>query len=70
MQYWDNLGESNEEEEFLKWKYQLPEIAETSIDRRYFSTVKDKWEHHGFADASEDTSAQWNTSAPKEFSAD
>ena len=54
-QLWDNSEELNEEEEFLKWKAQLPEVAETSIGRRYFSTAKDKWENHVFADASEDT---------------
>ena len=54
-QHWDNSVEPNEEEEFLKREAQLPEVAETSIDRRYFSTAKDKWELHVFADASEDT---------------
>ena len=54
-QHWDNSVEPKEEEEFLKWKAQLPEVAETSIDRRYFSTAKDKWELHVFADASEYT---------------
>ena len=39
-QQWDNSVEPNEEEEeFLNWKDQLPEVAETSIDRRYFSTA-------------------------------
>ena len=42
-QHWDKSVEPNEEEEFLKWKDQIPEVTETSIDRRYFSTVKDKW---------------------------
>ena len=49
-QHWDYSVEPNEEEEFLKWKAQLPEVAETSIDRRYFSTSKDKWELHLFAE--------------------
>ena len=40
-QHWDNLVEPNEEEEFLMWKVQLPEVAETSIDRRYFSKAKE-----------------------------
>ena len=46
--------EPNEKEDFLKCKDQLPEVAETSIDIRYFSTAKDKWELQVFADASED----------------
>ena len=54
-QHQDKSVEPNEEEEFLKWKDQLLEVAETSTDRRYFSTAKDKWELHVFADASEDT---------------
>ena len=64
--------EPNEEEEFLKWKDRLPELAETSIDRRYFSTAKDKWELHVFADASEDTmcAVAFLRSKPKEYSAD
>ena len=64
--------EPNEEEEFLKRKDQLPEVAETSIDRRYFSTAKDKWELHVFADASEDTmcAVAYLRSKPKEYSAD
>ena len=71
-QHWDNSVEPNEEEEFLKWKAQLPEVAETSIDRRYFSTAKDKWELHVFADASEDTmcAVAYLRSKPKEYSAD
>ena len=71
-QHWDNSVESNEEEEFLKWKAQLPEVAETSIDRRYFSTAKDRWELHVFADASEDTmcAVAYLRSKPKEYSAD
>ena len=71
-QHWDNSVEPNEEEEFLKWKDQLPEVAETSIDRRYFSTAKDKWELHVFADASEDTmcAVAYLRSKPKEYSAD
>ena len=71
-QHWDNSVEPNEEEEFLKWKAQLPEVAETSIDRRYFSTAKDKWELHVFADASEDTmcAVAYLRSKPKEYSAE
>ena len=71
-QHWDNSVEPNEEEEFLKWKAQLPEVAETSIDRRHFSTAEDKWELHVFADASEDTmcAVAYLRSKPKEYSAD
>ena len=54
-QHWDNSVEPSEEEEFLKCRAQLPEVAETSIDRRYFSTAKDKWDLHVFADTSQDT---------------
>ena len=70
--HWDNSAEPNEEEEFLKWKAQPPEVAETSIDRRYFGTSKDKWELHVFADASEDTmcAVAYLRSKPKEYSAD
>ena len=53
-QYWVNSVEPNKEEEFLKWKAQILGVAETSLDGRYFSTAKDKWELHVFADASED----------------
>ena len=72
LSYWDKSVEPNEEEEFLKWKDQLPEVAETSIDRRYFSTAKDKWELHMFADASEDTmcAVAYLRPKPKEYSAD
>ena len=71
-QHWDNSVEPHEEEDFLKWKAQLPEVAETSIDRRYFSTAKDKWELHVFADASEDTmcAVAYLRSKLKEYSAD
>ena len=64
--------EPNEEEEVSKWKYQLPEVAETSFDRRYFSTAKDKWELHVFAETSEDTicAVAYLRSKPKEYSAD
>ena len=64
--------EPHEEEEFLKWKDQLPEVAETSFDRRYFSTAKDKWELHVFVDASEDTmcAVSYLRSKPKKYSAD
>ena len=36
-QHWDNEVEPGDEAEFLKWKEQLPIVAETSIDRRYFN---------------------------------
>ena len=71
-QHWDNLVAPNEEKGFLKWKARLPEVVETSIDRRYFSTAKDKWELHVFADASEDTmcAVAYLRSKPKDYSAD
>ena len=71
-QHWDNSVEPNEGEEFLKWKDQFPEVSENSIHRRYFSTAKDKWELHVFADASEDTmcAVAYIRSKPKEYSAD
>ena len=64
--------EPSEEEEFLKWKEQLPIVAETSIDRRYFNGERDKIELHLFADASEDTmcAVAYLRSQPKEHSAD
>ena len=54
-QHWENEVEPSEEEEFLRWKEQLPMLAEKSIDRRYFNRERDKTELHVFADASEDT---------------
>ena len=71
-QRWDNSVEPNEEEEFLKWKAKFPEVAETSTDRRYFSTAKDQWELNVFADASDDTicAVAYLRSKTKEYSAD
>ena len=54
-QHWDNEVEPGEEEEFMRWKQQLPIVAETSIDRRYFNKERDGTKQHVFADASEDT---------------
>ena len=54
-QHWDSEVELGEKEDFLRWKEQLPIVAETSIDRRYFKRERDKNELHVFADASEDT---------------
>ena len=64
--------ESSEEEEFLRWKEQLPIVAETSIDRSYFNRERDKTELHVFADASEGTmcAVAYLRSQPKEYSAD
>ena len=47
--------EPGNETDFLRWKEQLPIVAETSIDRRYFNRERDKTELFVFADASEDT---------------
>ena len=47
--------EPGNETEFLRWKEQLPIVAETSIDRGYFNRERDKTELYVFADASEDT---------------
>ena len=54
-QHWQNEVEPGDEAEFLRWKEQLPIVAETSIDRKYFNRERDKTELHVFADASEDT---------------
>ena len=71
-QHWDNRVEPGEEAEFLRWKEQLPIVAETSIGRRYFNRERDKTELHVFADASEDTmcAVAYLRSRPKEYSAD
>ena len=71
-QHRDKEVEPGEEAEFLRWKEQLPIVAETSIARRYFYTARDKIELHVFADASEDTmcAVAYLPSQPKEYSAD
>ena len=70
--HWDNEMEPGEEAEFLRWKEQLPIVAEKSIDRRYFNRERDKTELHVFADASEDTKSAvaYLRSQLKEYSAD
>ena len=64
--------EPGDEAEFLRWKEQLPIVAETSIDRRYFNRERDKTEIHVFADAYENTTCAvaYLRSQPKEYSAD
>ena len=71
-QLWDQEVEPGDEADFLRWKEQLPIMAETSIDRRYFDRERDKTELHMFADASEDTmcAVAYLRSQPKEYSAD
>ena len=70
-QHWDSEVEPGEEKEFLRWKQQLPIVAETSIGRRYFNREKDRTELHVFADASEDTmcAVAYLRSQPNEYSA-
>ena len=71
-QHWDNEVEPGDEAEFLNWKEQLPIVAETSIDRRYFNRERNKAELHVFADASEDTMCEvaYLRPQPKEYSVD
>ena len=52
--HWGNEVEPGDKAEFLRWKEQLPIVAETSIERRYFNRERDKTDFHVFADASED----------------
>ena len=71
-QHWANSVAPNKEEEFVKWRNQLPEIGETSIGRRYYSKAQNKLELHVFADASENTicAVAYLLLQPKEYSAD
>ena len=70
--HWDNEVEPDDESELLRWKKQLPIVAETSIDRRYFNRERDKTEHHVLADVYEDTmyAVAYLRSQPKKYSAD
>ena len=71
-QHWDNEVEPSEEEEILRWKEQLPIVAETCIERRYFNRERDKTKLNVFADASEDTmcAVAYLRSQLKEYTAD
>ena len=64
--------EPGDEVKILPWKGQLSIVAETSINRRYFNTVRDELELHRFADASGDTmcAVPYLRSQLKEYSAD
>ena len=69
VQHWDNEVEPGEGAEFLRWQEQLSFVAETSIDKSYFNTVRDKTELHVFAGASEVTMCAFAhlSSQPKEY---
>ena len=54
-QHWDKEVEPREAAELSRWREQLPIVAETSIDRRYFNTDRDKTELHVLAEASQNT---------------
>ena len=71
-QHWDNEVKPDQKEEFLRWKEQLPIVAETSINRRYINRERDKTEFYVFADASENTTCAvaYLRSQPKEHSTD
>ena len=71
-QQWDIDVEPGDKAKFLRWKEQLPIVAETSIVRRYFNGERDKTELHVFADVSEDTmcAVAYLSSQPKKYSAD
>ena len=71
-QHWENKVEPGEEPEFLRWKEKLPNVNETSINRRYFYRERDNAELLVFDDASEDTmcAVAYLRSQPKEYSAD
>ncbi|XP_075261712.1 uncharacterized protein LOC142353364 [Convolutriloba macropyga] len=52
---WYDQIEPESEARFLKWKELLPTMAETSINRKYFSGIVSQIGLHVFADAPKDT---------------
>ena len=64
-QHWENEVEPGDEAEILRWKEQLPIVAEASIDRRYFNRETDKTELLVFGDTM--CAVAYLRSQPKEY---